>query len=179
MDPWKDRSVFLCSIRVSFFFWFVSLPKARDTTTTRNDNIISVRIKCPSACGDGQKFKHGFNRGHGFGFFTDFFSWQMVIGLLSGFPGIRECLWHSLFPEKWLIRFYRVRHSIIRQERKCPSTCKSCRILIKIQESLAQYYQKKWIREKTDPCSSVQSVFHFFLICVPAEGWGHNDDTEK
>ena len=33
------------------------------------DNIVSIRLR------RGQKFKHGFHGEHGFGFFTDFFSW--------------------------------------------------------------------------------------------------------
>ena len=30
---------------------------------------------------------------------------------------------------------------------------------------ISSIISKKWIREKTDPCSSVQSVFHFFDLC--------------
>ena len=37
---------------------------------------------------------------------------------------------------------------------------------------------KKWIRENTNPCTSVLSVFHF-LICGPAEGQGHDGNTEN
>ena len=49
----------------------------------------------------------------------------------------------------------------------------------KIQESFAKYYQKKEIRERPIRVNSVASVFLFFLICVPAEGRGHNANTEQ
>ena len=34
-----------------------------------------------------KKIKHGFNGGHGFGFFTDFFRWRKVLDLSLDFRG--------------------------------------------------------------------------------------------
>ena len=76
---------------------------------------------CPSAYGDGQKFKHGLHGEHGFDFFTDLFSWQMVIGFVFRFSWILECLWHSLSSEKHQITFYRIHHPIIHQEGSAPA----------------------------------------------------------
>ena len=43
---------------------------------------------CPSACGDGQKFKHGFNGGHGFGFSLIFLGGcKWVLDYLGDFLG--------------------------------------------------------------------------------------------
>ena len=47
---------------------------------------------CPSAYGDGQKFKHGLHGGHGFDFFTDFFLKTVFFGFIFRFSWIRECL---------------------------------------------------------------------------------------
>ena len=70
----------------SVFHFFDLWPCRRLGTQQRHHGInISVRIMCPSAYGDGQKFKHGLHGEHGFDFFTDFFSWQMVIGFIFGF----------------------------------------------------------------------------------------------
>ena len=102
---------------------------------------------------------------HGFGFFTDYISWQMVIGLLSGFPGIRECLWHSLLSEKWLIRFYRVRHSIIRQERECPSTRKSQYIHNQNPRSISSILSKNESEKRPIRVPLFNPWFIFFDLC--------------
>ena len=83
----KDQSVFIGDIRVSFF----DLCPCRRLGTQRHHGInISVRIMCPSAYGDGQKFKHGLHGEHGFDFFTDFFLKPVFFGFIYGFPWIRE-----------------------------------------------------------------------------------------
>ena len=80
---------------------------------------------CPYAYGDGQKIKHGLHGEHGFGFFTDFFSWQMVIGFIFRFSWIRECLWHSLFLKS--IRYHSIEYITLSYTKKeVPQHLQSC-----------------------------------------------------
>ena len=46
----------------------------------------------PYAYGDGQKIKHGFNGGHGFGFFTDFFLDLYSLDLFWDFRGFASAV---------------------------------------------------------------------------------------
>ena len=57
MYPWKTNP---CSSVLSVFHFFDLWPCRRLGTQQQGINI-SVRIMCPSAYGDGQKFKHGLH----------------------------------------------------------------------------------------------------------------------
>ena len=105
----KTNPCKVSAIRVSFFdLW----PCRRLGTQQRHHGInISVRIMCPSAYGDGQKFKHGLHGGHGFDFFTDFFLKPVFFGFIFGFQWIRECLWHSLFLKSCRLPFCNTWHN--------------------------------------------------------------------
>ena len=81
------------------------------------------------------------------------------------------------FSEKHLITFYLVHLSIIHTKGSAPALANPAKSKPKSKYHWRNII-KKWIREKTNPWISVQSVFHF-LICGPAEGWGHTDNTNK
>ena len=116
---WIREKTNPCSSVLSVFHFFDLCPCRRpgDTTTTHGINI-SVRALCPSACGDGHwsKIKHGYHRAPR----IIIIILDQYFGFNSGFPWIRECLWHSLFPEKHLITFYRV-YPIIHQNGSAPA----------------------------------------------------------
>ena len=122
--------------------------------------IISVITMCPYAYGDGQKFKHGLHRGHGFDFFTDFFLKTVFFGFIFRFSWIRECLDTPFF--------WKASDNILSNtspyhtpRRKCPSTCNPAKSKLKSKNHWLNII-KKMYPWKTNPCSSVLSVFHFF-----------------
>ena len=85
-------------------------------------------------------------------------------------------LGHSLFLKS--IRYHSIEYITLSYTQK--EVPKHLQILLNPKQKSKNHWLniiKKWIREKTNPCSSVISVFHF-LICGPAAGWGHNGNTE-
>ena len=131
----------------------------------------------PYAYGDGQKFKHGLHGEHGFGFFTDFFLKTVFFGFIFRFSWIRECLWHSLFLKS--IRYHSIEYITLSYTKK--EVPQHLQIQINQKQNpriIGSIISKNESVKRPIRVKSVLSVFHF-LICVPAEGWGHNDNTEK
>ena len=114
---------------------------------------------------------------HGFGFFTDFLVGKWLLDLFSDFRGIASA-YGTPFLLKG-IRYHSIEYITLSYTKKEVPQHLQIRLNQKYNPNITdEILSKNGSVKRPIRVKSVLSVFHF-LICVPAEGWGHNDNTEK